>query len=265
MTRSVHYASSRDAGFENLPIFPTGYLAFRLLQVALAVSLLVICAWAMIFMVTWSHIYMLVYCSAVIVVNFWHLISYYHAPKVYNYWVVLAFDIIFLPGLFPISVLTAMSAAEGAYVADRYNWGAASVYMVLTVIGFLIVVSFVMSIILHVIGIRRHRRDRLHSRPVKENHHVDSESQNAQATTNAPYRPVNQSQNSLPYPNHPQQQTANQQQQTANQQQQTAEQQQQAAEQQQQAAEQQQQAAEQQQQTAEQQQQTARPLMPDTH
>ncbi|KAJ0292118.1 hypothetical protein CBS470a_003171 [Colletotrichum nupharicola] len=223
MTRSVHYASSRDAGFENLPIFPTGYLAFRLLQVALAVSLLVICAWAMIFMVTWSHIYMLVYCSAVIVVNFWHLISYYHAPKVYNYWVVLAFDIIFLPGLFPISVLTAMSAAEGAYVADRYNWGAASVYMVLTVIGFLIV---------------------LHSRPVKENHHVDSESQNAQATTNAPYRPVNQSQNSLPYPNHPQQQTANQQQQTA---------------------EQQQQAAEQQQQTAEQQQQTARPLMPDTH
>ncbi|KAJ0375569.1 hypothetical protein COL26b_006262 [Colletotrichum chrysophilum] len=125
-----------------------------------------------------------------------------------------------------------MSAAEGAYVADRYNWGAASVYMVLTVIGFLIV-------------------DRLHSRPVKENHHVDSESQNAQATTNAPYRPVNQSQNSLPYPNHPQQQTANQQQQTAEQQQQTAEQQQQAAEQQQQ--------------TAEQQQQTARPPMPDTH
>ncbi|KAK1855726.1 hypothetical protein CCHR01_01582 [Colletotrichum chrysophilum] len=226
MTRSVHYVSSRDAGFENLPIFPTGYLAFRLLQVALAVSLLVICAWAMIFMVTWSHIYMLVYCSAVIVVNFWHLISYYHAPKVYNYWVVLAFDIIFLPGLFPISVLTAMSAAEGA-------------------------VSFVMSLILHVIGIKRHRRDRLHSRPVKENHHVDSESQNAQATTNAPYRPVNQSQNSLPYPNHPQQQTANQQQQTAEQQQQTAEQQQQAAEQQQQ--------------TAEQQQQTARPPMPDTH
>ncbi|KAJ0322884.1 hypothetical protein Brms1b_001840 [Colletotrichum noveboracense] len=144
MTRSVHYASSRDAGFENLPIFPTGYLAFRLLQVALAVSLLVICAWAMIFMVTWSHIYMLVYVST----------------------------------------------------------------------------------------------------SMKENHHVDSESQNAQATTNAPYRPVNQSQNSLPYPNHPQQQTANQQQQTA---------------------EQQQQAAEQQQQTAEQQQQTARPLMPDTH
>ncbi|KAJ0375568.1 hypothetical protein COL26b_006261 [Colletotrichum chrysophilum] len=61
MTRSVHYVSSQDAGFENLPIFPTGYLAFRLLQVALAVSLLVICAWAMIFMVTWSHIYMLVY------------------------------------------------------------------------------------------------------------------------------------------------------------------------------------------------------------
>ncbi|KAF0318162.1 Integral membrane protein [Colletotrichum asianum] len=241
MTRSVQYASSRDAGFENLPIFPTGYLAFRLLQVALTVSLLVLCAWSMIFQVNWSQIYMLVFCSAVIVFNFWHLISYYHAPKAYNYWVVLAFDIIFLPDMFPISVLTATFAAEGVYEADRYNWGGASVYMVLTVIGFLIVVSFVMSLILHVIGIKRHRRDRLHSRPVKENHHVDSESQN-----------------SLPYTNHPQQQTANQQQQMANQQQQTAEQQQQTAEQQQQTTEQQQP-------TAEQQQQTARPPMPDTH
>ncbi|KAF3807511.1 hypothetical protein GCG54_00000040 [Colletotrichum gloeosporioides] len=253
MTRSVHYASSRDAGFENLPIFPTGYLAFRLLQVALAVSLLVICAWATIFMETfnWFLIYMLVFCSAVIVVSFWHLVSYYHVPKAYNYWVVLVFDIIFLPDLFPISVLTAMFAAGGVYEADRDNWGDASVLMVLTVIGFLIVTSFIVSLILHIIGIKRHRRDRLHSRTVKENHHVDSESQNAQATTNAAYRPVNQSQNSLPYTNHPQQQMASQQQQTANQQQQTAEQQQQTAEQQQQ--------------TAEQQQQTATPPMPDTH
>ncbi|KAI8151271.1 hypothetical protein K4K49_010775 [Colletotrichum sp. SAR 10_70] len=193
---------------------------------------------------------MLVFCSAVIVFNFWHLVSYYHAPKAYNYWVVLAFDIIFLPEMIPISVVTAMSAAGGMYEADRDNWGGASVYMVLTVIGFLIVVSFVMSLILHIIGIKRHRRDRLHSRPVKEDHHVDSESQNAQATTNAAHRPVNQSQNSLPYTNHPQQQMANQQQQTANQQQQTAEQQKQTAEQQQP--------------TAEQQQQTARPPTPDT-
>lgn len=54
-------------------------------------------------------------------------------------WVVLAFDIIFLPDLLPISVLTAIFAVGGVYEADRYNWGHASVLMVLTVIGFLIV------------------------------------------------------------------------------------------------------------------------------
>lgn len=54
-------------------------------------------------------------------------------------WVVLAFDIIFLPDLFPISVLAAILAVEGVHEADRYNWGDASVLMVLAVIGFLIV------------------------------------------------------------------------------------------------------------------------------
>ncbi|KAK2743211.1 hypothetical protein CKAH01_06921 [Colletotrichum kahawae] len=223
MKNSDKYASRRTPDSEHIPLFPKGYMVFRFLQLALTIALLVICARTLI----WGlrdhgrpigsiRISLLVFSSIVTIVTVWHLVSYYRMSKFYNYWVVLVFDIIFLPCMVPISILALWVAIKSSEATRAGENLIASRLTVLVVMGFLLVFSFIISLILHIVGIHRHRKDRLHSRPgvspVMANDHVDSESQNR-----------------LPYVNHPQRQNANQQQQTGDQQQQTADQQQQAA------------------------------------
>ncbi|KAL2255225.1 hypothetical protein VTK26DRAFT_3836 [Humicola hyalothermophila] len=107
--------TARPPGREHIPIYPRWFIAIRIAQLVLAICVLGMAAYAVHYIGMDANQLILAVAVLTLVASVYHMVTHYTTPFIYNYWAVLALDVLFV-------VLWLVSfALLAARVAELYD------------------------------------------------------------------------------------------------------------------------------------------------
>lgn len=92
-SHASRYSAQRLASREHIPAYPRGFIALRIVQLALGLIALGLCAFGAYLWPISGNCLMLFVAVATLIVTVWLVVAEYSLPCIYNYWAVLALDI----------------------------------------------------------------------------------------------------------------------------------------------------------------------------
>ncbi|KAK7430208.1 hypothetical protein QQZ08_003183 [Neonectria magnoliae] len=173
-------SSDRPEGKEHTPNHPSGFMILRVFQFVFSIVILGLISYT-VYVLTFSANCLMLFTSvASVIITLWMVLAHSCAPKLYNYWAVLALDIFLLVfWIISFALLTAQTVFFWSVTSgycDYYTCyygslsGSALVYGAILAtacgLGALEFMFFFISLVMHSIALCRHRRTELHSNPV---------------------------------------------------------------------------------------------------
>ncbi|VBB72633.1 Putative protein of unknown function [Podospora comata] len=160
----------RKPGREHFPIYPKGFIVLRILQLVVAVIVLGLVAYSIHFLAWDGNAFMLAVAIMTILTSIYHLVAWFGAPEAFNYWAVLALDILL------IVMWLASFSVVAAHIAPWMQYYGSYLYLTSTYeqawwtglaaasgMGGLNFALHVISLIIHSIRLHRHRKEGGHS------------------------------------------------------------------------------------------------------
>ncbi|EGY17339.1 hypothetical protein HYQ45_009246 [Verticillium longisporum] len=177
-SHASRYSAQRLASREHIPAYPRGFIALRIVQLALGLIALGLCAFGAYLWPISGNCLMLFVAVATLIVTVWLVVAEYSLPCIYNYWAVLALDIFLVVFWLCAFALLASQAAfvfsgtTYCNVYDCYSSEPTGLYFVFaacmaaaSAIGGLQFALFVTSLAIHSTVLHRHRKAGLHCTP----------------------------------------------------------------------------------------------------
>ncbi|KXJ96161.1 hypothetical protein Micbo1qcDRAFT_231265 [Microdochium bolleyi] len=184
ITASRHTAT-RDAGKEHIPSHPKGFIVLRILQLVFCLICIGLAGFVLSVIPYSSTAFMIFVCVVTLVMSIYNIVALTSAPKLYNYWAVLAFEIfLFVFWLIAFAWVAATAAvvlvlgndyysyysyyyssASAASVRDAYK-ALGSIIAAAAGIGALTWILYFVSFVMTAVQIHRHRSAGLHNRPL---------------------------------------------------------------------------------------------------
>ncbi|KAM0288077.1 hypothetical protein ACHAQH_000145 [Verticillium albo-atrum] len=196
------HSSQRLAGREHIPIYPRGFIALRIVQLALALIALGLCAFGAYLWPISGNCLMLFVAVASLITTVWLVVAEYAMPKIYNYWAVLALDIFLVVfwlcafALLASQVAFVFSGATYCDLYDCYSTEPTGLYFVFaacmaaaSALGGLQFALFITSLVIHSTMLHRHRKAGLHCNP-RGSSIAHSTTLSEKTTAQATYQPV---------------------------------------------------------------------------
>ncbi|EGZ77536.1 hypothetical protein NEUTE2DRAFT_124134 [Neurospora tetrasperma FGSC 2509] len=90
------YSSDRAPGREHIPLYPKGFIAIRIIQLIIAILIAGLSAFGVHIFAFDGDVLILAVAVMTLISSTYHLITRFSTPKAYNYWAVLAVDILVL-------------------------------------------------------------------------------------------------------------------------------------------------------------------------
>ncbi|EAA35732.1 hypothetical protein GE21DRAFT_1145 [Neurospora crassa] len=90
------YSSDRAPGREHIPLYPKGFIAIRIIQLIIAILIAGLSAFGVHIFAFDGDVLILAVAGITLISSTYHLITRFSTPKAYNYWAVLAVDILVL-------------------------------------------------------------------------------------------------------------------------------------------------------------------------
>ncbi|KAK3330178.1 hypothetical protein B0H66DRAFT_597724 [Apodospora peruviana] len=181
METTSKYSTVRPAGREHIPLYPKGFVAVRILQLVFSVIILGLAAfgiWALAFS---GDCFILAVAIMTLMASIYHLVSWFGAISLYNYWAVMSLDILLVVmWLSSFALLASQIAAFFAYAGgtyyDYYGYSyshglssaetiVASCLAAAAGLGGVEFVLHIVSLVIHSIALHRHRAAGLHCTP----------------------------------------------------------------------------------------------------
>ncbi|KAK2048123.1 hypothetical protein LZ31DRAFT_591732 [Colletotrichum somersetense] len=178
MEYDSRYSRQRAGGREHIPLYPKGFIALRIVQLALAVIVTGLCAFGISVAPIDGNCLMIFVSLSTMVVTVWLIVAEFSSPKAYNYWAVLALDIFllffWLCSFALLATQTGYLFGSSYYYYGRYDSSSISDVGVIfsacmaaaAGIGGLEFALFVTSLSVHGVMLHRHRKAGLHCNPV---------------------------------------------------------------------------------------------------
>ncbi|KAK2022923.1 hypothetical protein LX32DRAFT_173883 [Colletotrichum zoysiae] len=178
MENDGRYSRQRAGGREHIPLYPKGFIALRIVQLALAVMVTGLCAFGISVAPIDGNCLMIFVSLSTMVVTVWLIVAEFSSPRAYNYWAVLALDIFLL--FFWLCSFALLAAQAGYlfgssyyYYGRYYSSGISDVGVIFSAcmaaaagIGGLEFALFITSLSIHGAMLHRHRKAGLHCNPV---------------------------------------------------------------------------------------------------
>ncbi|KAI0151587.1 hypothetical protein GGR57DRAFT_470787 [Xylariaceae sp. FL1272] len=168
------YSTERPQGKEHFVLYPKRFIILRIVQLVLGVIVLGLTAYSLaVFPVSGAALGIFT-AIVTLISSIYILVAHYGPPRAYNYWAILGLDIfLVLFWLISFAVLASQAAAvlsvasyyDGDYVAISNTFG--GILAAAAGIGALLWVFYVATLVLHSIGLHRHRKAGLHAMPGK--------------------------------------------------------------------------------------------------
>ncbi|KAK4201825.1 membrane-associating domain-containing protein [Triangularia verruculosa] len=166
-------APLRKPGREHIPLLPKGFIVLRVLQLVVAVIVLGLAAYSINYWAADENILMLAVAIITIISSVYHLVAWFGAPDVYNYWAILGLDIVLVVlWLCAFAVLAARIAPLMKLMGGAlYAWGTREDQAFWTGLaaasgmGGLEFVLHLVSLIIHSVQLHRHRKEGGHCQP----------------------------------------------------------------------------------------------------
>ncbi|ATY58966.1 hypothetical protein A9K55_002872 [Cordyceps militaris] len=181
-------SSLRAPGHEHIPRYPSGCITMRILQLVVAVATLGLCSYLVTTSIIGAGFYVQIFTAVcTIIISSWLISAHACSPRAFNYWAVLVLDIyqflLWLGGfaacaILAVGLFAGHSLDRGGgyydfnYLRRRY-WYRDSYTMTDAAIGAAaaglgaVDLFFFICLVVDSVVIHRHRRDGLHSRPVR--------------------------------------------------------------------------------------------------
>ncbi|EGO52709.1 hypothetical protein NEUTE1DRAFT_114638 [Neurospora tetrasperma FGSC 2508] len=90
------YSSDRAPGREHIPLYPKGFITIRIIQLIIAILIAGLSAFGVHIFAFDGDVLILAVAVMTLISSTYHLITRFSTPKAYNYWAVLAVDILVL-------------------------------------------------------------------------------------------------------------------------------------------------------------------------
>ena len=117
------YSSARVAGREHIPIYPHNFIALRIVQLVLAVIVIGLAAYGVAGLAFDGDVFIMAVGLMTLIVTTYYLVAEYSSPAVYNYWAVLALDILLvIMWLASFALLASEVAAVYSYSGSSYSY-----------------------------------------------------------------------------------------------------------------------------------------------
>ncbi|KAI2620505.1 hypothetical protein GGR54DRAFT_102670 [Hypoxylon sp. NC1633] len=117
------YSNQRVAGKEHIPIYPKGFVAVRIIQLILAIIILGLSAYGIVYLIFAGDALTLFTAIATIITSIYCLVAHFGPPKAYNYWAILGLDIfLVLFWLISFAILASQVASAFAVYHDYANF-----------------------------------------------------------------------------------------------------------------------------------------------
>ncbi|KAM0335375.1 hypothetical protein ACHAQA_000420 [Verticillium albo-atrum] len=198
------YSPQRLPGREHIPAYPRGFIALRIVQLALALMALGLCAFGAYLWPISGNCLMLFVAVATLITTVWLVVAEYSLPRIYNYWAVLALDIFLVVFWLCAFALLASQVAfvfSGSSYCDLYSCYSSEptgLYFVFaacmaaaSALGGLQFALFITSLAIHSTMLHRHRKAGLHCTPHDAGNSHGTVSNEKTAAAQASYQPVN--------------------------------------------------------------------------
>ncbi|KAB5578654.1 hypothetical protein GE09DRAFT_1214813 [Coniochaeta sp. 2T2.1] len=177
-TNNNKYSTARLAGREHIPLYPKNFIVLRIVQLVLAVIVIALSAYGVSLLAFDGDVFIMVVALMTLIVTIYHLVAEFSAPAVYNYWAVLALDILLvIMWLASFALLASEVAAIYSYAGSAvyyygYSYGglgAASAWAgclaAASALGGVEFALFIGSLATHGVALHRHRKAGLHCTP----------------------------------------------------------------------------------------------------
>ncbi|KAH6687864.1 hypothetical protein F5X68DRAFT_275572 [Plectosphaerella plurivora] len=185
MTETTHLTTAeRKPGWEHVPVYPRGFIGLRIAQFVLAFLVLGLSAFG-VWGLPISGICLTLFVSlATLITTVWLLVAHFAKPRIYNYWAVLSLDIflvIFWLVAFAVlasqvSALYSLVGLSSYYYDYSYYYSSSTLESTIftawlacqaaaSALGGVLFVLFVVTLVMHVMALHRHRAAGRHSTP----------------------------------------------------------------------------------------------------
>ncbi|KAI8623995.1 hypothetical protein F5Y19DRAFT_342545 [Xylariaceae sp. FL1651] len=170
---SSNYPTERPAGKEHIVLYPSGFIATRIIQLVLGIVCLGLTAFAVAVLPITGAALMLFTAIVTVLSSIYVLVAHFGPPGAYNYWAILGLDIFHVIfWLISFALLAAQAAYIFAYVNDvlgYYYEDVGDTYGAIVAaaagLGGVEWVIYLVSLILHSIALHRHRKAGLRAMP----------------------------------------------------------------------------------------------------
>ncbi|KAK7403776.1 hypothetical protein QQX98_010469 [Neonectria punicea] len=173
-------SSDRPEGKEHIPNYPSGFIILRVFQFVFSIVILGLISYTVYTLTFSANCLMLFTSIASVIITLWMALAHSCAPKLYNYWAVLALDIFLLVfWIISFALLTDQTVFFWSVTSgycDYYTCYYGSLSGSVLVYGAILATAcglsalefmfFFISLVMHSIALCRHRRTGLHSNPV---------------------------------------------------------------------------------------------------
>lgn len=182
---SSKYSSQRPAGRQHIPNYPKGFIVLRFVQLILAVVVLGLCAYSLIYYSFAGNALTVFTAIATLIITVYSIVAKFGPAVVYNYWAILALDIFGI--IFWIASFALLASQTASFIAigdtecvyDYYGYTSCTSYELggedLIIAGCLCAAAgmggiefilFIVSLSMHSVMMHRHRSAGLHNRPI---------------------------------------------------------------------------------------------------
>ncbi|KAK3336632.1 hypothetical protein B0T19DRAFT_437373 [Cercophora scortea] len=175
------YSAVRLAGREHIPIYPNGFIALRIVQLVFAVIVIGLAAFGIYYLAFDGDCFILAVGIMTLITSIYHIVAWFGAPNIFNYWAVLSLDILLLiMWLSSFALLASQVAWFFAVTNYSYSYDYYSSYSYSSTRGDNIVASclaaaaglgglefalHIVSLSIHSVMLHRHRAAGLHCTP----------------------------------------------------------------------------------------------------
>ncbi|KAG8163314.1 hypothetical protein KVR01_006611 [Diaporthe batatas] len=182
MSRSK-YSPHRPAGRQHVPNYPKGFIALRFVQLILAVVVLGLCAYSLIYYSAAGIALSVFTAVATLIITVYSIIAKFGPAVVYNYWAILALDIFGM--VFWIASFALLASQVAGFIAGGNTVCVGDYYVTCTTydlsgtdmmiagclcaaagVGGIEFILFIVSLSVHSVMMHRHRSAGLHNRPI---------------------------------------------------------------------------------------------------
>ncbi|KFH45462.1 hypothetical protein ACRE_036760 [Hapsidospora chrysogenum ATCC 11550] len=172
-------SGQRAPGEEHIPRYPPGFIALRVLQLIVGLVCLGLSAYTLSIAATIGGSLAIFTSVVTVIVGIWETAAHSCAKRAYNYWAILAFDIILFIFWLVSFALCAIAAAVWLSYYDSFDYSVlydfshreevilpfGATLAALAGLGALNCLFFFISLVIDSIVTYRHRRAGLHSKP----------------------------------------------------------------------------------------------------